>query len=135
VPQNRWDDEDGMRHTLRSNDLLLLEASWGRVFQSSLKIGGGTTRMMRVASSLRSCGDEAEDGRVDVTGYIRVFYPNLVIFVGLDHNGGLVISFLINRISRIGGVDQAFSHPSTTPSHSCFLRSVDVFHGVREERE
>jgi hypothetical protein len=28
---------------------------------------------------------------------------------------------------------QALSHSSPTPSHSCFLRGVGVFHGVREE--
>jgi hypothetical protein len=28
---------------------------------------------------------------------------------------------------------QAFSHPSPTPSHSCFLGVVGVLHGVREE--
>jgi hypothetical protein len=28
---------------------------------------------------------------------------------------------------------QALGHPSSTPSHSCFLRGVGVLHGVREE--
>jgi hypothetical protein len=29
---------------------------------------------------------------------------------------------------------QAFSHPSSTPSYSYFLRGMGVLHGVREER-
>jgi hypothetical protein len=41
VPQNRQEDEDGVRHVSRSGDLLRLEASWARIFQSSLKTGGG----------------------------------------------------------------------------------------------
>jgi hypothetical protein len=81
-----------------------------------------------MASSLRSCRDEAEDGRVDVTGYIGVFYHNLVIFVGLDHNGGLVISFPINRISRIGGADQAFTNvdPQMTPAPAPSARTLQM---------
>jgi hypothetical protein len=39
--QNRWENEDGMRHALRSSGLLQVEASWARVFQSDLKTGGG----------------------------------------------------------------------------------------------
>jgi hypothetical protein len=64
VPQNRQEDEDGMGHTSRSSGLLHLEASLARVFQSSLKTGGGVARMGHVTSSQRSCGDEAEDRRV-----------------------------------------------------------------------
>jgi hypothetical protein len=56
---------------------------------------------------------------------------NFTIFVVLGHKGSLVISFSINRPQ--GLVErQAFSHPCPTPSHSCFLRGVGVFHGVRE---
>jgi hypothetical protein len=36
--------------------------------------------MVHVASSQRLRGDEAEDGWVDAIGYIRLFYPNFVIF-------------------------------------------------------
>jgi hypothetical protein len=28
APQNRWEDEDGVRHALRSSGLLRLKASW-----------------------------------------------------------------------------------------------------------
>jgi hypothetical protein len=49
--------------------------------------------MVHVASSQRSCEDEAEDGRVDVTSYIKLFYPNFAIFFVLSHMGSLVISF------------------------------------------
>jgi hypothetical protein len=71
--------------------------------------------MVHVASLRRLCGGEAKDGRVDVTGYIRLFYPNFAIFVVLGHKSSLVISFPINRTPRVGGEDQAFSHRSPTP--------------------
>jgi hypothetical protein len=88
--------------------------------------------MVHVASSLRSRGDEAEDGRVNAMGCIKLFYPNFVIFIILGHKGSLVISFPINRTSMVGGEDQAFSHSSHTTSNSCFLRDIGVLHGVRE---
>jgi hypothetical protein len=40
-----------------------------------------------VASSQRSRGDEAEDGHVEATGCIVLFYPNYAIFVVLGHKG------------------------------------------------
>jgi hypothetical protein len=51
VPQNQWEDEDGARHVPRSSSLFRVEASHVRVSQSGLKIGGGATRMVHVASS------------------------------------------------------------------------------------
>jgi hypothetical protein len=56
APQNRQEDEDGMGHTSRYSSLLRLEASWVRIFYSSLKTSGGTTRMVHVASLQRSLG-------------------------------------------------------------------------------
>jgi hypothetical protein len=53
---------------LRSSGLLHLEASRARVSQSSLKTSRGMVQMVHVVSLRRSHGDEAEDGRVDVTG-------------------------------------------------------------------
>jgi hypothetical protein len=92
LPQNQWEDEDCAGHTSRSSGLLRLEASRVRVSQSSLKISGGAVWMVHVASSRRSSGDEAKDGRVDTTGCIRLFYPNFTIFFVLCHKGCLVIS-------------------------------------------
>jgi hypothetical protein len=46
--------------------------------------------MVHVASLWRMCGDEAEDGQVDVMGCIGPFYPNFVIFTVLGHKGILV---------------------------------------------
>jgi hypothetical protein len=60
APQNWQEDEDNVGHTLRSGDLLHLEAS-----QASLKTGAGAVRMVHVASSWRLRGSEAEDGRFD----------------------------------------------------------------------
>jgi hypothetical protein len=74
-----------------------------RISQSSLKTREGTVQMVHVASLRRSRGDEAKDGRVNVMGCIRLFYPNFVIFIVLGHKGSLVISFPINRTPRISG--------------------------------
>jgi hypothetical protein len=59
--------------------------------------------MVYMASSWRSCADEAKDRWVDVMGCIGLFYPNFAIFVVLGHKGSLVISFPINRTPRVGG--------------------------------
>jgi hypothetical protein len=91
-------------------------------------------RMVHVASSRRSCGYEAEDGRVDATDCIRLFYPNFVIFIVLCHKGSLVISFPINMTPRAGGevsTQSSLFHPLAIVA---FLRGVGVLHGVREER-
>jgi anti-sigma factor RsiW len=72
VPQNRQDDKNDAGHTSGSSGLFHLEASWARVSQSSLKTSGGVARMVHVASSQRSHGDEDEDKRVDATGCIRL---------------------------------------------------------------
>jgi hypothetical protein len=103
APQNQWNDEDDAGHALRSSGLLHLEVSLARISHSSLKTDGGATRMVHVASSWRSCGDEAEDRRVYATGCIGHFYPNFTIFVVLGHKGSLVISFPMSRAPRIGG--------------------------------
>jgi hypothetical protein len=70
--------------------------------------------MVHVTSSWRSHRDEAEDGRVDATGCIRLFYPNFTVFIVLGHKGNLVISFSINRTPRAGGeasIQPSLSHP------------------------
>jgi hypothetical protein len=41
--------------------------------------------MVHMTLSRRSCGDKAEDGRIDVMGCIRVLYLNFVVFVVLGH--------------------------------------------------
>jgi hypothetical protein len=83
APQNQQEDKDGVRHTLRSSGLLHVKANWTRVSQSGLKTGGGAARKVHVASSRRSREVKTEDGRVDATGYIRLFYPNFIIFIVL----------------------------------------------------
>jgi hypothetical protein len=79
-----------MGHALRSGDLLPLKTSRARVSQSSLKTCGGAAWMVHVASSQRSRGVEAEDGRVDAMGCIRLFYPNFTFFYKLGRRGILV---------------------------------------------
>jgi hypothetical protein len=101
-------------HTSRSRGLLRLKLSRARVSQSSLKTAGGAARMVHMVSSWRSCGDEAEDERVDATGCIGLFYPNFTVFIVLGHKGSLVVGFLINRTSRAGGevsTQSPLSHP------------------------
>jgi hypothetical protein len=115
APQNQREDEDGAGHASRSSDLLCLEMSRARVSQSSLKTGKGVEWMVHVASSWRSHRVEAEDGWIDATGCIRLFYPNFVVFIVLGHKGGLVISFPINRTPRVGREVQVSGHPSPTP--------------------
>jgi hypothetical protein len=73
APQNQREDEDCAGHVSRYSGLFRMEVSWARVFQSGLKTGGDTTRMMHVASLRSSHENEVEDGRVDATGYIRLF--------------------------------------------------------------
>jgi hypothetical protein len=77
APQNRREDEDGAGHASRSTGLLHLEASWARVSQSSLKTGRCVVWIVHVASSRRSREDEAENGRVDAMGCIRLSTPTL----------------------------------------------------------
>jgi hypothetical protein len=54
-------------------------------------------RMVHVASSRRSCGSEAKDGRFDGVGCgaakVGPNYPSLVIVFFLDHRGILVFCF------------------------------------------
>jgi hypothetical protein len=47
--------------------------------------------MVHMASSRRSRGDDAEDGRVNAIGYIRLFYSNFTVFIVLGPRGILVI--------------------------------------------
>jgi hypothetical protein len=79
VPQNRW-REDSVGHASRSDGLLRLEASRGRISRSSLKTGGGAT----------AGGVEAEDGWVDATGCVRPFYHKITNFYVLGPRGNLV---------------------------------------------
>jgi hypothetical protein len=107
-------NKDGVGHTSRSSGLLHLEASRARVSQCSLKTGRAMVRMVHVASSRRSCGDEAKDGQVDAMSCIGHFYPNFAIFIVLGHKGTLLISFPINRTPRASGeatVQSSLSHP------------------------
>jgi hypothetical protein len=46
--------------------------------------------VMHVASLQRSREDEVEDGRVDATDCIGLFYPNFVIFIEIGTRGILV---------------------------------------------
>jgi hypothetical protein len=77
-------------HTSRSSSLFHLEASQARVSQFDSKMAEEQRRVVHVASSRRSRKDEAEDGRVDAMGCIRLFYPYFAIFIVLGPRGILV---------------------------------------------
>jgi hypothetical protein len=80
--QNRW-EEDCTGHVLRSSSLLCLEGSSARVSQFASKPAEERQRVVHVASLRMSHEDEVEDGWVDATGCIRLFYRYLAIFVVL----------------------------------------------------
>jgi hypothetical protein len=90
VPQNRQEDEDGAGHVWRSNDLLHVKASQGRVFEFVSRLSEVRQWVVRVAPKQRSHEDEVEDGLVDAIGCVRPFYPNFVIFLLLGSRGSLV---------------------------------------------
>jgi hypothetical protein len=103
-----------MEHVSRSSGLFHLEESRARVSQSSLKTTREKAQMVHVTSSRRSHRNEAEDGWVDATGCVRLFYPNFVIFIVLGHKDSLVISLPKNRTPRAGGevsIQPFLSHP------------------------
>jgi hypothetical protein len=75
---------------LRSSGLLRLEVSRVMIFQFGLKTGGCAARMVHMASSWRSHRDRAEDGRVNATGYIELFYPNFIVLIVLVPKDNLV---------------------------------------------
>jgi hypothetical protein len=77
-------------HASKSSGLLHLQVSQARVSQSGLKTSVGAVRMVHVVSSWRLRRVEAEDGWVDATGCIKLFFPNFVIFVVLGLRDVLV---------------------------------------------
>jgi hypothetical protein len=93
APQNRWEDEDSAGHASRSSGLLRLEASLARVFQSSLKTGGGAVRMVHMASSQRLHRSKAKGDWFDGVGcgaaQVGPKYPYFVV-VFLAYRGILV---------------------------------------------
>jgi hypothetical protein len=94
VPQNGWEDEDGVGHVSRSSGLLHLKTSRARVFQSGLKTGAGTVWVVHVASSWRLYQSEAKDGQFDGVrcgaAQVRPNYPYFIIVFFLAHRGILV---------------------------------------------
>jgi hypothetical protein len=93
-------DEDDAGHASRFSGLLHVKVSQARVFQSGLKNGGGTTRMVHVTSSRRLRRVQAEDRRIDATDCVRPFYSNFAIFYVLVSRGILVFNFLLEPINR-----------------------------------
>jgi hypothetical protein len=111
-----------MRHVLRSDGLLRLEASHARVSQSSLKTGGGVMTGGERDIITEEHRVEAKDGRVTAMGCIGLFYLNFTIFFVLGHKGSLIISFPINRTpraSREASIQPSLSHPLSFRSSFC----------------
>jgi hypothetical protein len=77
-------------HTSRSSGLLCVEASRARVSQFPSKLAEARRWDVHVAPSRRSHEDQVEDGRLDVTGCVRLCYPYFAVFIVLDTRGILV---------------------------------------------
>jgi hypothetical protein len=77
-------------HASRSSSLLQLEASRARVSQFASKLVEERRRVVHVASSQRSCEDEAEDRWVEAMICNGLFYHNFAIFVVLGRRGIVV---------------------------------------------
>jgi hypothetical protein len=93
APQNQR-REVGTGHASRSSGLFHMEASRARVFQPSVKTGGGATAWMVHVSSLRRLHrDQVEDGWVDVMGCVGPGCSCFVIFFILSPRG--IVVFLV----------------------------------------
>jgi hypothetical protein len=66
APQNRRVG-DNVRHASRSSGLLRVEASRDRISQFTSKLTDARRWVVHVASLQRSCEDQVEDGRIDIT--------------------------------------------------------------------
>jgi hypothetical protein len=89
APQNQWEDY-GVRHVSRSSGLLCLEASRARVSQFASKLVEALWWVVHVASLQRLHQGQVEDGWVDVTGCVVLFYRKIVVFYILGPRGVLV---------------------------------------------
>jgi hypothetical protein len=58
-----------------------MKASRARISLSGLKTGGGAVWMVHVPSLWRLHHDQAEDGWVDATGYVRPCYDYFTVFI------------------------------------------------------
>jgi hypothetical protein len=80
-----------------SGGLLHHEANQAKVFSFASKLAKELRWVVHVASSWRSRGSEAKDGRFDSVGCgaveIGPNYPSLDVFFLLDHMGILVFCF------------------------------------------
>jgi hypothetical protein len=77
----RTDGSRMARDTYRDLAAQTLEASRGRVSQFASKLVEQRRRVVHVISSWRSREVKVEDGRVDATCYIKLFYPYFTIFI------------------------------------------------------
>jgi hypothetical protein len=80
APQNRWEG-DSVGQALRSSGLLRVEVSQASVFQLSSKLTKAQQRVVHMTASWRLRRVEAEDGWVDMMGYVRPCYPSFAIFL------------------------------------------------------
>jgi hypothetical protein len=87
---NPTEDEDSVGHVSRFSGLICLKTSWARVFQSGLKTDEGVAQIVHVTSLQRLCRAKVEDGWVDMTGCIELFYLNFIVFIVLAHKDILV---------------------------------------------
>jgi hypothetical protein len=79
-----------VRHALRSSGSLRLKACRAGVFRFASKLTAERRHVVHVASSRRLREDEVEDGQVNATSYIRLFYPIFAVFILLGPRDILV---------------------------------------------
>jgi hypothetical protein len=84
APQNRWENEDGAGHMSISNGLLSMKASQVRFSQYALKLVETRRRVVHMAPSKKSRGDQVEDGRVYAMSCIGLCYSYFIVFIILD---------------------------------------------------
>jgi hypothetical protein len=67
-----------------------VEASRARISQFASKLVEARRQVVHVAPSIRSCGDQIEDGWVDVMGCVGPYYPCFAVFFVLGPRGNFV---------------------------------------------
>jgi hypothetical protein len=77
-------------HASRSGSLLRLEASYGRVFQTALRTGGGATMSGAHDIIMEIALSGGWRRIVDVMSCVGPFYPKIVVFYVLGHTGKIV---------------------------------------------
>jgi hypothetical protein len=80
-----------VEHTSRSSGLPRVEANLVGFPCLASRLTEARRRVVRMAPLRMLCRSQVEDGRVDVTDYIRPFYPTFTVFNVLGNRDIVVI--------------------------------------------